>query len=438
MSRPSLNWPIIIVVVMVLVAGIGGVAIWLKIADLKEVLVKNLESSLGARVEVASLNLDFWNQEILAAGISLENTRPEAPWQTATISQAILHFHLRDIFAESMPLTVDVSSWNIALTPLATASAPASTPSSEPGPSSETTSNRIKVTHLSAQNGEVTYHLAADKTISLHGVAFESEDNGAGVWTTDLHASGIEAGSLQAGTSSVQIRGDKDKVTISKLLMQCADGFLSGEGETALNGAHATHLALKATDIPVSMLVGVKWQMKLSGLASGDLTYDGDDQNGSAHGHLDLDKAKFNVLPWLGKVTLLVGLPDITDVEVDVATTDVDWKNGALTLSNLDIRKNDVVRIAGTVTVDPKSQVDGKLKLGLPSTVTAKWPALQDKVFSAQLGDYNWADVHLTGTPDQLQEDLTPRLVNLGTAQGTDLLNQTTQKALDLFKSFLK
>jgi hypothetical protein len=124
-------------------------------------------------------------------------------------------------------------------------------------------------------------------------------------------------------------------------------------------------------------------------------------------------------------------------VEVDKATTDFEWKDGTLHLTNLDVRKNDVARIAGAVDIDAQDQVDGKLKLGLPSIVTAKWPQLQEKVFPVQLEDYNWADVHLTGTPDHLQEDLTPRLLTAGLGQGTDLLNQATQKATDLFNSFM-
>jgi hypothetical protein len=101
------------------------------------------------------------------------------------------------------------------------------------------------------------------------------------------------------------------------------------------------------------------------------------------------------------------------------------------------VRKNDVTRIAGAVDVEANGQVDGRLKLGLPSAVTAKWPQMQAQVFPVQLEDYNWAEVHLTGTADHLQEDLTPRLVTAGLGQGTDLLNQATQKATDLINNFM-
>ncbi len=150
-----------------------------------------------------------------------------------------------------------------------------------------------------------------------------------------------------------------------------------------------------------------------------------------------MNHAKFNILPWLGKVTALVNLPDITDVEVDKATTDFEWKDGKLGLTNIDVRKNDVVRIAGTADIDPTGRVDARLKLGLPSNVTSKWPDLQTKVFSVQLEDYNWTEVHLTGPPDHLQEDLSPRLLAVGVQQGGSLLDQATQKASELYKSFM-
>jgi hypothetical protein len=219
--------------------------------------------------------------------------------------------------------------------------------------------------------------------------------------------------------------------------MQCDPGVVTGDGQVALDGAHNAVINLNAVDVPLKMLVAVNWQMELTGLVNGDLHYEGDDLGGGAKGQIAVNHGKFNVLPWLGKVTALVGLQDISDVEVDKATTDFAWKDGTLHLTNLDVRKNDVTRIAGAVDVDAKGQVDGRLKLGLPSVATAKWPQLQEKVFPVQLEDYNWADVHLTGTPDHLQEDLTPRLLAAGMGQGTDLLNQATQKATELYNSFM-
>lgn len=421
---------------MVLVAGAGGAFIWWKISGLKEALVSDIEKALGARVLVASMDLDIWNGELHAAGISLVNQRASSPWEKGDISQATVRFHLSDVFASNLPLSVEVSSWDVVLHSLAgTAETPsaAALPESAPAPAR----SRVHVTQISAREGSVEIDFTGDRKVVVRGVSFDAANNGAGVWTTQLQAASIAEGSLQAGASSVQIRGEQDKITFSSLRMQCDQGVITGDGEVALNGAHDARVDLKAVDVPVTMLVAVQWQMKLSGMAGGDLHYKGNDQGGDARGHLAVDHGKFNVLPWLGKVTSLVGLQDISDVEVDKATSDYEWKDRTLHLTNLDVRKNDVTRIAGEADVDAQGQVDGKIKLGLPSVVTAKWPQLQDKVFPVQLEDYNWADVHVTGTPDHLQEDLTPRLLAAGLGQGADLLNQAAQKATDMFNSFM-
>jgi hypothetical protein len=278
---------------------------------------------------------------------------------------------------------------------------------------------------------------ADDRKVSFSSVAFDSTDDGGGIWTTQLQAASITAGTLEAGASSVQIRGDADKITFSDLRMQCSPGAITGDGEVATTGAHDAKLALKAVDVPVTMLVAIDWQAQLTGLATLDLQYTGNDQGGTAQGSISINHGKFNVLPWIGKVTSLVGLPDISNVEVDKATTDFQWKDRALHLTNLDVRKTDVTRIAGTVDVDAQGQVDGKLRLGLPSTITAKWPQVQATVFTVQFEDYNWADVHLTGTSNHLNEDLTPRLLAAGLNQGGDLLKQGVQKAGDFINGIL-
>jgi len=434
MNRSGIRVVLGILVVLVLVAGGGGAFIWWKIAGLKATLMGDLEKALGARVQVVSIDLDVWKGELHAAGISLVNERANAPWDKGDISHATVRFHLSDIFASSVPVSVEVSSWNVVLhSPAGASEMSSAAASSVSAPSRE----RIQVTQISAQEGTAEIDFSGDKKAVIHGVAFQAASNGADVWTTRLQAASIAVGSLEAGASSIEIRGEPDKITFFGLRMQCDQGVITGDGEVALNANYDARANLKAVDVPVAMLVAVQWQMKLSGLASGDLHYEGNAQGGVARGQLAVNHGKFNVLPWLGKVTSLVGLQDISDVEVDKATTDFEWKDHTLHLINLDIRKNDVTRIAGEIDVDAQGQVDGKIKLGLPSSVTSKWPQLQDKVFPIQLEDYNWAEVHLTGTPDHLQEDLTPRLIAARLGQGTDLLNQAAQKATDLFNNFM-
>jgi hypothetical protein len=425
----------VVLALVLLVAAVAGLA-WWKLSSLKEQLRAGLAKSLDADVEVASLDIDPWKSELHAAGIKLTNQRSSSPWEKGDIAQATVHYRFADLLSSPLKVQVEITTWNLRLhSPLRTNEAP---PSSDAGSGSEGSSSpkRLQVTQITAHEGTVEMDFSDDRKLIINGVGFTSTEDG-DIWTTQAEVTSLQAGTLALGAGSVKIAGAPDKLTFSDLHMQCDPGAITGEGEVGTGGQHDTQITLKGVDVPLTMLVALAWQPELSGLAAIDLTYAGNDAGGTARGTVALTHAKFNVLPLLTKVTTLVGLPDISGVEVDKATSDFTWKDGALHLANIDVRKNDVMRIEGDVDLDAQGNVDGKLKLGLPSTVTAKWPQLQSSVFSAQSDDYNWTDVHLTGTPNHLQEDLTPRLVAAGLNQGGDILNQATQKAGDLLNSLL-
>ena len=425
----------VVLALVLLVGAVVGLA-WWKLSSLKERLREGLSKSLGADVQVASLDIDPWKSEVHAAGITLTNQRSSSPWEKGDIAQATVRYRASDLLTTPMPVTVEITSWNLVLhSPLRTAETPPNN-TLDDGTSGMPTTHRVEVTQITAHEGTVEMDFSDDRKVTVNGVEFTSTADGA-IWTTQLQANSVQSGTLAIGASSVKIRGEADKLTFSDLHMQCDPGAITGEGEVATGGQHDAQFKLKTTDMPVTMLVGIAWQPQLSGLADLDMTYTGNDSGGSAQGSVALSHAKFDVLPMLSKVALMTGLPDISGVEVDKATSDFSWKDGALHLTNIDVRKNDVTRIAGDLDVDAQGNVDGRLKLGLPSTVTAKWPQLQTSVFSTQSDDYNWADVHLTGTANHLQEDLTPRLIAAGLNQGGDIINQATQKAGDLINSLL-
>jgi hypothetical protein len=312
-------------------------------------------------------------------------------------------------------------------------------PGNEPGASDANApqgdKGRVKVTQITAQSGTVNFNLSDDRQVVAQDVAFDASDNGAGIWTTQLQAGSVTAGSIEAGASAVKIRGDQDKIVFSDLHMQVADGAITGDGEIGLNSPHDAKFDLKSVDVPLSMFLSLQWQMKLSGVATADLHYQGNDQSATATGQISLAHAKFNMFPWLGKVTAMVGLQDISNVEVDHATSDFSWKDGTVQLSNLDIRKNDVARISGEIDLGADNTVLGSLKLGLPVSVVSKWPQIQTQIFPTTQDDFCYADVHITGTPDHLQEDLTPRLLTAGLGQGADLLNSAVQNAGSLLNT---
>lgn len=429
----------LIIIPLVLIAAIGGFVFW-KISGLKQRLVNDLQSELHAKAQIVSLDLDISSGELRAAGISLQNQRPDAPWDTASIDQVSVHFRFSDLFAPTLPVQVKIIGWKANFHTTAQ-EPPAEADASAPDVSAEDSfeNTRVRVTGVTAAQGEVTVRLSDTQKMIIHGVSFHADTPGGGTnWTTQLQASSIAAGTLTTGTGSVQLHSDTGKVDFSDLAIHCGDGQITGNGDLGLTAPHTLHGTFNATAVPISMLVATRWQVKVSGLVTGTATYQGDDNAATATGKLSVANGKFNLFPWLGKATVLVGLPDIGDTAVDQATTDFTWKNHLLTLQNIDIRKNDIFRIAGQATIAADDNCDGHLQLGLPTSAISKWPKLQTDVFSSAHDDFSWTDVHVTGTPDNLQEDLSSRLLAVGAAQGSQLLQQGAQKAGDFLNNLLK
>jgi hypothetical protein len=430
--------PVYIIAPLVVIAAAAGFLAW-KISGLKQRLVDDLQSELHAKAQIASLDFDLRAGELHAAGISLQNQRAEAPWDNASIDQASVHFNLGDLFSSTLPVQVKITGWKVSLhttaeePPSDAGTAPTQAPAWTPSES-----RRVRVTSITADQGDVSLRLSDTQTATIQGVGFHAETPGGDNWTTQLHVDSIHAGTLVTGAGSVEMDSDGDKVTFNDLTVHCGDGQITGTGDLGLAEPHPLHGTFTAASVPISMLVATRWQVKLSGLVTGNVTYQGDDNAATATGTMSVANGQFNLFPWLGKATMLVGLPDITGTNVYQATTNFTWKNHLLTLQDIDVRKNGVFRIGGQATVTAAGEIDGHLKLGLPAAIIAKWPKLQTDVFSFAQDDFDWTDVHVTGTPDQLQEDLSTRLLVASAAQGGQLLQQGTQKASDFLNNLLK
>ncbi len=428
-----------ILVPLVLIAAVAAFLTW-KVLGLKQRLVAELETALHATAQIGSLNLDLGKSELTAANITLQNQRADAPWDTAAVDQAEIHFHVADLFSPTMPLQVELTGWKLSLHTTAQPFAPAPDAGTPPPavPPAPPGSNWIRVTAVDASEGEVTLHTADNNAVLIHGVGFHSDSPGGVDWTTQLTVTSIAAGSFITGAGAVELHSSASNVTFNNLLIHCEEGEVNGSGTLDLTPPHALKANFTANAVPLTMLLATRWQVKLSGLLSGKLSYQGDDATASAQGDVSVANGKFNLFPWLGKATMLVGLPDVGGMEVDKADASLGWKDHILSLTNIDVRKEGVFRISGQDNIAADGTMDGHLKLGLPTTAIAKWPKLQTEVFSLAQDDFSWADVHVTGTPEAPQEDLSSRLLTITAEQGTDLLKQGAQKATDLFNQFLK
>ena len=58
-----------------------------------------------------------------------------------------------------------------------------------------------------------------------------------------------------------------------------------------------------------------------------------------------------------------------------------------------------------------EQKIEGEFEIGVAPDVVEKFPGAREEVFTRSDGDYVWTKLTVTGTPDDLRNDLKPRLV---------------------------
>jgi hypothetical protein len=121
------------------------------------------------------------------------------------------------------------------------------------------------------------------------------------------------------------------------------------------------------------------------------------------------------------------------DWALDSVDTQVIYRGQHLEFSHLVAKYEDQAKIEGNGTID-SGQINATFSVGL-STAILKWlPGVQQKVFTEERDGLYWAPVQLTGTPQNLKEDLSKRVSSaLQESFGKELKGQ----AKDAIKSFL-
>src|SRR5207237_9204921 len=78
--------------------------------------------------------------------------------------------------------------------------------------------------------------------------------------------------------------------------------------------------------------------------------------------------------------------------------------------SDIEVEEEEKYRIEGPITVSGGSSLGGKIELGV-SPAYLEWLPHPEEVFPRKSAGYLWTTIHLSGTLESPQQDLSPRLV---------------------------
>ncbi|QJE95185.1 hypothetical protein [Luteolibacter luteus] len=227
-----------------------------------------------------------------------------------------------------------------------------------------------------------------------------------------------------------RLRYQEDTVFLTDADFQVYEsGRLDLSGEMSAKGkGYAFNGYLR--DVSCAEILPEDWKQRLAGNVDAEFSVDKRNDKPAVSGHLNLTDGMLTALPLLDALSAYADTSRFRRLTLQDAKADFEWEDGALTLRNLVLASEGLVRLEGALRVDKQERLDGRFRLGLVPGVLAKIPGAETSVFSPGERGLLWTDLHITGTVDKPEEDLTARLIEAAGMRMIEILPETGEKVL--------
>ena len=207
-------------------------------------------------------------------------------------------------------------------------------------------------------------------------------------------------------------------------------------GQINLQSPPALDLVVSVNGVSITPFLPDDWRAKFHGNLGGDAKVTGA-ENLTVAGKINLSNGRIEALPVLDRIAVFTQTVQFRQIPLQVATADFVWTAPTLTVSNLVLESSGLLRIEGGFMVTQRN-LTGDLQVGVTPSSLRWLPGSQTRVFTVQRAGYVWTTVHVTGPVDNLNEDLSTRLVRAAGTElienATDTLQKGAQQLLDLLK----
>jgi hypothetical protein len=190
------------------------------------------------------------------------------------------------------------------------------------------------------------------------------------------------------------------------------EGTLQGEGTAGTGDDKSVDFRVKFDQLPLRAWMPASWKTHVAGAAAGDVHWKGKNpklEAASMQGSLRVRQGSVRGLPFLQKLAALTGKKSIEELEFNECSADVSWENLKLEIRNVAIEDKGKFRIEGLISVREKS-LGGAIQLGVAREYL-EWLPRAEEVFTSEHGGCLWTTVHLSGTIEQPEQDLSPRVI---------------------------
>jgi hypothetical protein len=195
-------------------------------------------------------------------------------------------------------------------------------------------------------------------------------------------------------------------------LQSGSSGHLHAEGTAGTRDDKRVDFKITLDRLPIAEWLPASWSEHVSGRASGKVAWRGQNpklENSEGEAHFRLDDARVVRLPFLEKLAGLTGEKALERVTLNECSAEIAWHYPKTEIRQLAIEENGKFRAEGAITIEKKN-LGGAIELGVVRELLG-WLPKAAAVFSREHEGYLWTTIHLSGTLDAPQQDLSPRIM---------------------------
>jgi hypothetical protein len=192
------------------------------------------------------------------------------------------------------------------------------------------------------------------------------------------------------------------------------DGVIHAEGTAGAGEDKSVDFKVRFEKLPIREWLPASWNNHFAGAAAGDLHWRGKNpklETASVQGSVRVLDGRVRSLPFLQKLASITGKKSIEELELNACSAELHWDSPTLEVKNFVIEDRGKFRMEGSALVRKKS-LGGAIRLGMAREYL-EWLPHAEEVFTSERGGYLWTTVHLSGTVEQPEQDLSPRVIGV-------------------------
>ncbi|MEM6884518.1 MAG: hypothetical protein AAF571_05750 [Verrucomicrobiota bacterium] len=339
-----------------------------------------------------------------------------------------------------------VQTLAIEVTPLAE-----SAPADPPTPSDEAPDipkiarlfipQNVDIKAIELSDASLVWQAADQQTYRLSDIRAKSIPDGYGAWSTSV-SSGVltPPNRFSWSLNSARLVGDLQQMQLDHAEWLGKEaGVVKLSGPLTRDGNLQAKLNIEGRGIPAHYFTATEWKEFIEGSIDSDATAQITAEGVTLEGEATGNSIRLVGVPVLRSMSDATGLREWTELSLDTAWLQFKYQPDHLEIPSSVFESKDLLRLEGNLQIRAEA-LSGLYQVGLAPRVVSRIPGAQITVFKLEQNGYYWAQppMTLSGTADNPQEDLSPRMKTAIFDAVQEKLNQGVNKGLNILDSILQ